>query len=373
MEFKVSSSELLKGATVIAKAIPAKTTNPILEKFLLELKGDTLTITASDQELTMRTSIRIDAPDGDFSIAVDAKHLIELLKEIPDQPLRIKSLSDSTIEFGWSTGNSIMSFAPGTDYPEIKSLTGAPNSVTFPAADLVEGISSTIYATADDEMRPVMNGILFDFCEDSTTLVASDAHKLICYTTREVVSGTPTSFILHKKPAAILRGVLDKEIESVTVNFDDKSAMFSFGNTVVICRLIDGKFPRYREVIPKNNSNILKVDRTLFLNAVKRVAVCSNKSTYLLKFALKAGLMEITAQDTGMSVAAYEKVACQYDGDELMIGFKSTFLAEILSNMSCNEVVMKFSDPRKAALILPEADDSQSDKLCGIIMPNTFA
>ena len=151
------------------------------------------------------------------------------------------------------------------------------------------------------------------------------------------------------------------------------TGMFSFGNTVVICRLIDGKFPRYREVIPKNNSNILKVDRTLFLNAVKRVAVCSNKSTYLLKFALKAGLMEITAQDTGMSVAAYEKVACQYDGDELMIGFKSTFLAEILSNMSCNEVVMKFSDPRKAALILPEADDSQSDKLCGIIMPNTFA
>ena len=369
MKFAISSNALLKGLMDVSKAIPTKTALPILENFLFVLKGGRLQVTASDSELTLITSVEVESAEEEGSIAVPARHMTDLLKELPDQPLHIRTVGESSFECSWSNGNSALPYFPADDYPEIKKTGEHAQSVEFPAQALVEGISGTVYATADDEIRPAMNGIFFDIDTDSTTLVASDSHKLICYTTGEVKASEKASFILHKRPAGVLRNIIGKDVETVSVSFDNSTVLFRFGETTMVCRLVVGKYPKYRDVIPQNNANILKIDRTLLLNTVRRVAVCANKASNHIKFDLKEGSLEVSAQDLGFALAAYEKLSCDYSGEDLTIGFKSTFLTEILSNMSCQSLVMKFADARRAALILPSEEEAASEKICGIIMP----
>jgi len=369
MKFNVSSTELLKGLMDISKAIPVKSALPILENFLFVLKGNILEVTASDSELTLRTEIEVDSTEEEGKIAVPARHIIDLLKELPDQPVSIKTASDSSIECKWSNGNSVLPFFPAEDYPEIKGTGEDAETITFPAETLVAGINGTIYATADDEIRPAMNGIYFDFDKDSTTLVASDSHKLICYTADSVKASEKCSFILHKRPAGVLKSILGKGGDDVQISFDSSTVVFTFGKTTMVCRLIVGKYPKYRDVIPQNNSSILKIDRVQLLNTVRRVAVCANKASNHVKLDLKPGQLEISAQDLGFAIAAYEKLSCDYAGDDLSIGFKSTFLIEILSNMNCETIVMKFADARRAALIVPSEEEADTEKVCGILMP----
>lgn len=375
MNFVISSSELLKGVSAISKAIPVKTSNPILQNFLFELKDGRLDLTASDTELTLKTTLDVEDCKEEGRIAVPATHIMELLKEMPDQPISFKTTSDSSFECKWSSGDSNLPYFPADDYPAIKGTEGEVTAIDFPAASLVEGIACTVYATADDEIRPTMNGIFFDIDTDSTTLVASDAHKLICYTTADVKAPgeEKASFILHKKPASVLRQIIDKDVETVHIEFDSKSLVFTFDQTLVICRQIVGRYPKYRDIIPQNNSNILKIDRNMFLGTLRRVAVCSNKASSQIKLDLKENSLEVSAQDLGFSLAAYEKIACSYDGEQLSIGFKSNFLIEILSNMTCGEVVMKFADSKRAALVVPAEDEAESEKLCGLIMPIMFS
>ncbi len=369
MKLIISSSELLKGVMAVAKAIPAKSALPILENFLFDLKGNTLEITASDSELTLKTQIEVESTAEEGRIAVPAKHVMDLLKELPDQPLTISTSSDSSFVCSWASGESTLPYFPAEDYPEITGTDDTAVTLQFPAQSLVDGIASTIYATADDEIRPAMNGIFFDIDLSSTTLVASDSHKLICYTTKDVNASEKASFILHKKPAAILKAIIGKDAETVEISFDSKNAVFKFGNTMVICRLVVGKYPKYRDVIPQNNSNILRINRAQLLNTVRRVSVCSNKASNHIKFDLKNSSLMISAQDLGFSIAAHETMQCQYDGEDLTIGFKSPFIIEILSNMNCGELVMKFLDSKRAALVVPAEEEEESEKICGIIMP----
>ena len=369
MKLIISSSELLRGVMAVAKAIPAKSPLPILENFLFDLKGNVLEITASDSELTLKTQVEVENTAEEGRIAVPAKHMMDLLKELPDQPLTISTASDSSFVCSWASVESTLPYFPAEDYPEITGTDDTAVTLQFPAQSLVDGISSTIYATADDEIRPAMNGILFDIDLTSTTLVASDSHKLICYTTADVKASEKASFILHKKPAAILKAIIGKDAETVDIAFDSKNAVFKFGQTMVICRLVVGKYPKYRDVIPQNNSNILRIDRVQLLNTVRRVSVCSNKASNHIKFDLKSGSLMVSAQDLGFSIAAHETMQCQYDGEDLTIGFKSPFIIEILSNMNCGELVMKFLDSKRAALVVPAETEEESEKICGIIMP----
>lgn len=371
MKFTASSAELMKGLMEVSRAIPAKSSLPILENFLFDLKGNELEVTASDSDLTLRTVIEVDSTQEEGRVAVPARHITDLLKALPDQPVNISTdESNSSFSCAWASGNSNLPFFPAEDYPEIKGVADqAATKISFPAGSLIDGINGTIYATADDEMRPAMNGIFFDIEEGTTTLVASDSHKLICYTTDDVKAGMKSSFILHKKAAAVLKSIISRDEEDVEISFDANSASFAFGSTTMICRLVVGRFPRYRDVIPQNNSNALRIERTQLLNVVKRVSVCANKASNHIKFTLKEGQIEITAQDLGFSIAAYEKLACNYNGDDLTIGFKSSFLTEILSNMTCENLIIKFADSRRAALIIPSEEEVESEKICGIIMP----
>ncbi len=371
MNFTISSTELLHGLVSGLRVISNKTTAPILDNFLFILRGASLEITASDSETTLKTVIPVDEVKEEGAAAVPAKILTDSLKEFPDMPIELKTLEDNnTMEISWATGAQKIPFFPAEYYPELPAIDEtAVSSVRISADSLSAGLGYTLYATADEILRPVMNGVLFDLSPESVSLVASDSHKLVCYTRTDIKCENKSSFILPKKPASILRGLLAKSDSDVTVTFDGKNAHFQFDSFIMVGRLVDGTYPAYRTVIPKNNQNKMLIGRLTLLNAVKRVSVCSNQATSSMKLSLSFNQLTISAQDTGFSISAHETLPCQYDGDPMDIGFKSTFLIEILSNLPYEEICLELADPARAALILAAEDHNPDEDICALLMP----
>jgi len=369
MKFVVSSIQLLQGLTSVSRVISNRPPAAILDNFLFDLKDDRLTVTASDGETTLRTDIAIDQVLEAGAIAVPAKLLIDSLKEFPDQPLTFEK-EGTSMRITWSSGASAIPCFPQDDYPTMAlPAEESASTITIPSSTLLNGINNTIYATAEEELRPVMNGIYFDVDTNSTSMVASDAHKLVCYTVKDIVAQGKSSFILHKKPAAILKSVLAKADCDVIVKFDSRSAYFVIANTVLVCRLIDGNYPAYRSVIPKNNPNKMIVGRVELLNTVRRVAVCSNQSTSHVVLNIHQDELMISAEDVSFAVSAYEKLNCQYDGDQIRISFKAPFLTEILSNLPYENVVVEMMDSCRAVLILSADEKDPNEDLCALLMP----
>ena len=370
MKFSVSSSELLGGLMSVSKVIVPKPTNSILENFLFQLKGNTLTVTASDGETTLRADIPIAQVTEEGSTAVPAKLLTDSLKEFPDQPLSFSvDAGSSVMDIVWASGASKIPCFDAADFPELPVIGEISESVIIPSAILLDGINNTIYATAEEELRPVMNGIFFDIDPEVTTLVASDAHKLICYSFLGAKLSQKSNFILHKKPASILKSILAKHDEDITIRYDNKNAYFSFGSNILVCRLIEGNYPAYRSVIPKNNNNKLVIGRTDLLGVVKRIAVCSNQISNQIRLKLSLGEVLISAQDLGFSMSAHETLPCQYDGQEMEIGFKAPFLLEILSNLPYQHICMQLADPARAALIVPADESAGGQDIRALLMP----
>lgn len=370
MKFIVSSTDLLQGLLSVSRVIASKPSLPILDNFLFVLEGNSLTITASDSETTLKTIINIDEVTEGGEIAVPAKLLTDTLKELPTQPIEFSTEPERNIvNIAWASGNAQIPYLSTEDYPELPQL-DAPVNLVFKAAVLADGINNTIYATADEELRPVMNGIFFDITPENTTMVASNAHKLVCYTRTDIKGNGSAGFILPKKPANILKNNLAKlGEESVEISFDKKNAYFKFDSSLMVCRLVDGTYPAYRTVIPKNNTNVLSVARTEILNASKRVAVCSNQATSQIIFKLSQNRLEISAQDVDFSMSARETLACEYDGAPMEIGFKSTFLIEILGNLPYDQICIKLADPNRAALIQPAIQSEPEEEICALLMP----
>ena len=370
MKFIVSSTDLLQGLLSVSRVIASKSSLPILDNFLFLLEGNSLTVTASDSETTLKTIITIDDVAEGGEIAIPAKLLTDTLKELPAQPIEFASDAErSIVNISWMSGSAQIPYMSAEDYPQLPMLSDSVK-LTFDASVLTDGINSTIYATAEEELRPVMNGIYFDITPESTTLVASNAHKLVCYTRKDVRGSKNASFILPKKPANILKNNLAKLAdESVEITFDKTNAMFKFENSLLVCRLVEGTYPAYKSVIPKNNTNIISIARNELLNASKRVAVCSNQATGQIIFKLSQNRMEITAQDLDFSMSAQETLTCEYEGTPMEIGFKSTFLIEILSNFPYDTICIKLADPNRAALIQPAVQSEPEEEICALLMP----
>ena len=370
MKFIVSSTDLLQGLLSVSRVIASKPSFPILDNFLFVLEGNSLTVTASDSETTLKTIINIDEVAEGGEIAVPAKLLTDTLKELPTQPIEFSTEPERNIvNIAWASGNAQIPYLSTEDYPELPQL-DAPINLAFKAAVLADGINNTIYATADEELRPVMNGIFFDITPENTTLVASNAHKLVCYTRTDIKGNGSAGFILPKKPANILKNNLAKLGEEIVeISFDKKNAYFKFDSSLMVCRLVDGTYPAYRTVIPKNNTNVLSVARTEILNASKRVAVCSNQATSQIIFKLSQNRLDISAQDVDFSMSARETLSCEYDGAPMEIGFKSTFLIEILGNLPYDQICIKLADPNRAALIQPAIQSEPEEEICALLMP----
>jgi len=371
MKFVVSSTEILGHIQAISRVISNKNTLPILDNFLFELKDGELIATASDLETTLITTIPLDASEGEGVIALPAKILTDTLKEFPEQPLTFE-VDAQTLAVKLSTENGKFSIPGqnGDDYPKNpeKEQDSIVN-ITVASEVLLKGVNKTLFATADDELRPVMNGIFIELNNNDLTFVASDAHKLVRYKRLDGRSEVESSFILPKKPASLLRNILPKEENPVLVEFDDKNAFFTLSNYKLICRLVEGKYPSYGSVIPTNNPFKLTIDRVELYNTLKRVSVFSNPASNLIKFELNQNELVVSAQDIDFSISAREKLMCQYEGEALEIGFKSVFLLEILQNISSANVVVALSDPTRAGLFLPYDNENADEDVLMLLMP----
>lgn len=371
MKFVVSSTELLSHLTAISKVISSKSTMPILDNFLFQLSENELTITASDLESTLITSLELDNIEGDGAIAVPAKLLTDTLKEFPEQPLTFQIDADSFgIEIFSDNGKFSIVGQNGEDFPELPELTeDSTSSVNVSHIALQKGIDKTLFATADDELRPVMNGIFIELSPDYMSFVASDAHKLVRYRRLDAKADFDSSFILPKKPAGLLKNLLPKEEFDIKIEFDNKNAFFTLSNYKLICRLVEGNYPTYNSVIPSDNPNKMVIDRLNFFNTVKRVSVFSNQASNLVKLGLNDNQLIVSAQDIDFSISAVERLNCEYEGDEMEIGFKSTFLQEILTNLATSDVKVELSDPTRAGLLLPVENEDEDEDVLMLLMP----
>lgn len=374
MKFVVSSTVLLSHLQAIGRVINSKNTLPILDNFLLQIEGQTLTLTASDIETTLITSLEVDSVEGEGKVAVSSRLLLDTLREFPEQPLSF-SVDDSNLAMVITSANGTYNFIGqnGDEYPSLPDLEENVRTLKMPVDLLEGGISKSLFCTADNELRPVMNGVFFDIYNDNITLVATNAHKLVrCKTNLSSITlredEERVSFILPKKPATVLKNILPKESGEVEITFDKRNAYFKLSNYTMVCRQVEGKFPNYNGVIPKTNTYKIIIDRVTWLNALRRVSVFSNQASNLIKLDFADNLIHISAQDIDFSISAEETISCQFEGDPIKIGFKSSFLIEILNNINSADVILEITDPSRAGIILP-FENEENEELLMLLMP----
>ena len=369
MKFIVSSTGLFSHLQAISRVINSKNSLPILDCFLLELVDGTLSITASDSETTLATSIETTESDSNGRFAVNSKTILDALKEIPEQPLTFEVNDKLEIIVKYQNGKYSLMGQNADEYPQAANLGGNAVHVTLGAPVLMNGINRSLFATADDELRPVMNGIYFDITTEDITFVASDGHKLVRNKTYKARGNEKAAFILPKKPATLLKNLLPKEMADVQIGFDDRNAVFTMENYTMTCRLIEGRYPNYNSVIPQNNPHKATIDRAAFMSALKRVSVFSSAASSLIKLHLDMNTIQISGQDIDFSTSAEETLMCQYEGNPMSIGFKSTFLIDILNNIASQDVVLELADPSRAGVIVPVEQNEEEEDLLMLLMP----
>jgi DNA polymerase-3 subunit beta len=369
MNFIVSSGILAKHLQSISGVLSTSNTLPILDNFLFDIDNNELTVSASDLETTMRTKLNVEANESG-KICIPAKMLLDILKNLPEQPCTfIVNPTDHSIELSYDNGKSKMPGFNGNEYPKIPEFKKS-NQLKVTGEIISKAINKTIFATGNDDLRPIMSGVYCQFSPEELIFVATDAHKLVCYKRKDSIAEGSASFILPKKPLNILKSNL-KGDEEVLLEFNDSNAVFTFNDTELVCRLIDGKYPNYEAVIPAENPNELTVDRLQFLGALKRVSIFSNKSTHQVKISINGQELALFAEDLDFANQSSERLTCSYDGDDIEIAFNSKFLMEMLSNLDSREIKIKMSAPNRAGILVPiqtETDNEHEDILM-LVMP----
>jgi len=367
MRFIVNSINLLKSVQALGGVLNTKNTLPILDNFLFELKGNQLSITASDLETIMTVNIELEMAEDDGKVAVPARLLLEMLKAFSNVPITFTIDADYKIELAAGEGKYNLSGFNADEFPQLPQMLETVG-VSLESAVMLNAINKTIFATGNDELRPVMAGVYCDFHENDVTFVATDAHKLVRYRRLNLSAGSQVSFILPKKPLNLLRNTLPNDELSVKIEYTEKNAIFTFENFRLVCKLVDGRYPNYEAVIPKENPNVLTVDRQSFLNVIKRVSIFANKSTHQIRLKMSGQELQLSAEDLDYSNAAQERLSCNYVGEDMDIGFNSRFLLEMLTNLESEEVNIHMSQPNRAGLIIPSSSDENEDILM-LIMP----
>lgn len=369
MKFIVSSTALFSHLQAISRVINSKNALPILDCFLFQLEDNTLSVTASDNETTMVTSLEVNESDANGRFAISSKTILDALKEIPEQPLSFEiDLESLAIVVRYQNGQYSLVAQNADEFPQSPALGDSAVRVEMEASVLLNGINRSLFATADDELRPVMNGIYFDITAEDITMVASDGHKLVRDKTTAAHGTERAAFILPKKPSNLLKNLLPKEQGTVVIEFDDRNAVFTLEKYRMVCRLIEGRYPNYNSVIPQNNPHKVTIDRQQLLSALRRVSVFSSQASSLIKLRMQENQIVISAQDIDFSTSAEESLTCQYAGAAMSIGFKSTFLIDILNNISATEVVIELADPSRAGVIIP-LEQEENDDLLMLLMP----
>jgi DNA polymerase-3 subunit beta len=369
MKFIIPGNVLLGYLQTVGKVIATKNIIPILDCFLFQLSDNQLTITGADAETRITTTSEVLNAEGEGKFAIPSKNLLDALRELPDQPITfVINETNHEVLIYYENGKYSFIAQNGDEYPTSKPLQIEVHELIIKTKDLLNGISSTLFASAHDELRPVMNSIFFDMDPERVIFVASDGHKLVRLKNSRLSGNKSSSFILPRKPANLLRTILLREEGETVINFDLNYIHIILPHFTLISRLIEGHYPNYNAVIPNESPYRIIVDRLNFLNALKRVTLFSNPGNSLIKLQILANKIFITAQDIDYSIAAEELVLCNYEGNEITIGFKGTYLIEMLNNISSNEIIFELADVTRAGLILPK-ENKENEDLLMLLMP----
>jgi DNA polymerase III subunit beta len=369
MRFTVSSTLLSSKLVALSRVINAKNSLPILSDFIFDVRGNVLKLTASDSENTMRTTLELVESEGDVTFAIGNHDLLEAVKGFSEQPITIEvNKEDNIATITYQNGQFSLPIENADEFPQPQTVSDDAQVINIPCGLLADNINRSLFATAQDELRPVMNGIYFDLTPECLAIVASDGHKLVRNKIFSVKSDTPTSFVLPKKPASLLKNLLGKDDTNVSITFDDRNAEIDYEDGILSCRLIEGRYPNYNSVIPQGNPNQVTIDRQALLSALRRVQPFANDSSNLIRFHLEAGLMQLDAEDYDFSKTATERMACEYVGQPMNIGFKGSSFIEILSNFDCQEVVIQLADPSRAGIVLP-SEQPENQNVLMLMMP----
>ena len=366
MNFIASSNTLLRHLQSISGVLNTNNNLPILDNFLFEIEDGQLKVSASDLETTMITTLQVQSEENG-KIAVPAKILLDILKNLPEQPVTILVKENFQIEMVYDYGKFKTAGYDGDEFPKLPDIENK-SSIKISGDILSKGINNTIFATGNDDLRPVMSGVYCHFSPEDITFVATDAHKLVRYKRSDAKADGSSAFILPKKPLNLLKSNLRGD-EEILLEYNNSNAIFTFNDIVIVCRLIDGKYPNYEAVIPKENPNILTIDRVQFLGSIKRVAIFSNKTTHQIKMRLAGSELSLFAEDVDFSNEASERLTCYYDGDDMEIGFNSRFLLEMLNNLDTPEVKLLMSEPSRPGLLTPSNSENSNEDILMLVMP----
>jgi DNA polymerase III subunit beta len=368
MKFIVSSSTLLKHLQSIGGVINSSNALPILENFLFEIEGNNLKVSASDLETTVSATLTVESKDSG-NIAIPARLLVDTLKTFSEQPLTFSiDKKKNAIEISSDYGKYKLAGHNGDEYPKIPVIEN-PSTFMINGSILAAALNKSLFATGNDDLRPVMSGVFFQLGTDNITFVATDAHKLVRYRRNDVKAPGNASFIVPKKPLNLLKNLLSVLDENVSVEYNQNNAHFSFANFNLTCRLIDGKYPNYDAVIPKENPNRLTISRSSFLGSIKRVSIFSNKTTHQVRLKIDGSELSISAEDLDFSNEANERLTCSYEGQGMEIGFNSRFLLDMLNNLETEDILLEMSAPNRAGIIKPGATDSAEEDTLMLVMP----
>ena len=370
MRFTVSSSALSSKLNMLAKVIGSKNSLPILDCFLFQVANGEMSITASDSDNVIKSTLALTDHDGEGEFCVPNRVILDALKELPEQPLHfdVDTAGEAVaIKIVYQNGLYNFTGQSAEEYPRTQSMNDACTTVSLPTEMLINNISRSLFATANNELRPVMNGIYFDLTADALAIVASDGHKLVRSKNFTIKSESPSAFNLPKKPASLLKNILSKDGDDAIIKFDDRSAEIQFTDGVMRCRLIDGRYPNYNSVIP-NNPNEVTVDRRGLQSALRRVLPFASESSQLIRFHIESGRFEVSSEDIDFSTSAKEQLSCEYNGSPISIGFKGSSLMEILSNLTSDNIIIQLADPSRAGIIVP-AEQPENEDILMLIMP----
>lgn len=369
MRLSISSTTLAARLSVLSKVFNSKNSMPILDCYLFEVKNNQLTVTASDSENVMTTQLTLDESDSEGTFAINNRTILDAVKELPEQPLTIEvDMSTYAIRVYYQNGKYEFTGQGGDEYPRLQPLSDNATAITVDSKTLNGDISRSIFATANEELRPVMNGIYFDMTKDALAIVASDGHKLVRTLNKSIKSDTPTSFILPKKPATLLKNVLAKNDDDVVIRFDERNANIIFADGMLACRLIEGRYPNYNSVIPQDNPNRLTIDRGVLLGALRRVLPFASDSSQQVRLHIETGKLVVSSEDIDFYTSAKEELVCDYTGNPMDIGFKGTSLMEILNNIENDDIILELADPSRPCLIIP-AEQPEKEDILMLIMP----
>lgn len=369
MKFTLSSTALSSKLVALSRVINSKNSLPILSDFVFEVENNILHLTASDSENTMRTSVELTDSDSNGKFAIGNHDLLEAVRGFSEQPITFEiNQQENIARISYQNGHFALPIDNADEFPQTQEIGAGATTITIASNVLADNINRSIFATAQDELRPVMNGIYFDLTPECLAVVATDGHKLVRNKIFNISNAVSTSFILPKKPASLLKSQLSKDGGDVTIKFDERNAEINYGDAIITCRLIEGRYPNYNSVIPQNNPNQICIDRVALLSALRRVQPFANDSSNLIRFHIENGVLQLDAEDYDFSKTATERMSCEYTGQPMSIGFKGSSFIEILSNFDSQEIMIHLADPSRAGLVLPSEQPENQDVLM-LMMP----